>query len=267
MVKQVPDIESVRFDLETGRLDRSSAEGVTNPFDLNALEIGVQIKEQLGGRITAISMGPPKAESTLRDCLARGADRAILLTDRRFAGADTLATSYTLACAIRELGRFDLIVCGEKTLDGDTAQVGPEVAELLGVPHVSYVEEVVAFTHEGITVKSDIGRFHYIYELRYPCLITVTKNVNTPRLPTLRDKILARKARVEVWDAERLSRVAEPDRFGLKGSPTTVVKVFSPLSSGRRGVILEGDAEELADRLLNVLREVGALKMERGNID
>lgn len=262
MVKQVPDIERVRFDVETGRLDRSSAEGITNPFDLNALEVGVQIKERLGGRITAISMGPPKAESTLRDCLARGADRAVLLTDRRFAGADTLATSYTLACAIQELGDFDLVICGEKTLDGDTAQVGPEVAEFLGIPHVAYVEEVRAFDRERIIVGSDVGRFHYVYELRYPCLITVTKDVNVPRLPTLRDKIRARRAQIEVWDADRLSDVAELDRFGLKGSPTTVVKVFTPISSRRRGVILEGDAEEIADRLFDILKEVVALRIE-----
>ncbi|HIE13888.1 TPA: electron transfer flavoprotein beta subunit/FixA family protein [Candidatus Bathyarchaeota archaeon] len=259
LVKQVPDIEKVKFDVKTGRLDRRSAKGITNPFDLNALEVAVQIKEKLGGKVTAVSMGPPQAESTLRDCLARGADKAILLTDREFAGADTLATAYTLSCAIKLLKSFDLIVCGEKTLDGDTAQVGPEVAEFLKIPHVSYVDRIVAFNYGSIIVESDIGKFRYQYRLEYPCLITVTKDVNVPRLPTLRDKIKARKTEIEVWNAKMLEKVAEPDRFGLNGSPTRVMKVFTPSTTGRKGLIFEGEAEDLAERLFMILREAEAI--------
>ncbi len=138
-IKQVPDMNQVRFEVDRGRVDRSSAGVEINPFDLNALEAAVQIKEDMGGTVTAISMGPHQAESSLRDALARGADDAVLLENRKFAGADTLATSYTIACAIRKLGAFDLILCGEKTVDGDTGQVGPEIAEHLNIPHIAYV--------------------------------------------------------------------------------------------------------------------------------
>ncbi len=260
LVKQVPDIEKVKFDYETGRIDRSSAGAVINPFDLNALEAAVQIKEKLGGSVTAISMGPPQAESTLRDALARGADRAILLTDRRFAGADTLATSYTLAGAVKKLGIFDLILCGEKTIDGDTAQVGAEVAEHLGIPHVAYVDEIKEVSDDRIVVSSKIGRYYYTFALNFPGLITVTKDVNVPRLPKLKDKLRARKAEIEVWNAEDLSEVASVEKFGFPGSPTQVIKVFTPSAEERRGVIFRGAPRELAEKLAGVLEELGMLR-------
>ena len=256
LIKQVPDIEKVKFDFKTGRLDRSSASAVINPFDLNALEAAVQIKEKMRAIVTAISMGPKNAEASLRDAIARGADKAILLTDIRFAGADTLATSYTLASAIRKLGSFDLIICGEKTIDGDTAQVGPEVAEFLGIPHVAYVEEIREENEGGILVKSKMGESYYLIALSFPGLITVTKDVNTPRLPTLRGKIRSRKSVITIWDAESLSDVAETDRFGVSGSPTTVAKVYAPHTEKRRSLILRGDMEEAARRIVSVLKEL-----------
>ena len=259
LIKQVPDIEKVKFNLKTGRLDRSSAGAVINPFDLNALEAAVQIKEKKGATVTAISMGPKTAESSLRDAIARGADRAILLTDARFAGADTLATSYTLASAIKKLGSFDLVICGEKTIDGDTAQVGPEVAEFLGIPHVAYVEEIREVNKDGILVKSKMGRNYYVIELSFPSLITVTKDANTPRLPTLKDKIRSRKAEITVWTADSLSDVAEMGRFGISGSPTTVAKVYAPHTEKRRGRIFEGDPEEAARRIVSVLKELNII--------
>ncbi|MBS7610092.1 electron transfer flavoprotein subunit beta/FixA family protein [Candidatus Bathyarchaeota archaeon] len=259
LIKQVPDIEKVRFDHEKGRIDRSSAEATTNPFDLNALELAVQVKEKVGGIVTALSMGPPQAESTLRDALARGADRGILLTDQRFAGADTLATSYTLAIAIKKLGHFDLIVCGEKTVDGDTAQVGPEVAEHLGIPHVAYVSEVKNVTREGIIVNSRMGRSYYTFFLRFPGLITVTKDVNVPRLPTLRDMMKARRAQIPVWTSDDLVDIAQKERFGISGSPTQVVRVFTPSTEGRIGKVIQGDAENIAKELFIVLRQLGIL--------
>jgi electron transfer flavoprotein beta subunit len=260
LIKQVPDIEKVRFDHEKGRIDRSSAEATTNPFDLNALEVAVQLKEKFGGIVTALSMGPPQAESTLRDALSRGADRGILLTDLRFAGADTLATSYTLASAIRKLGPFDLVVCGEKTVDGDTAQVGAEVAEHLGIPHVAYVCEVKEVVREGIIVTSRMGKGYYTYLLRFPGLITVTKDVNVPRLPTLRDTIKARRAQITVWTAEDLSDVALLEKFGISGSPTQVVRVFTPSTEGRKGKLLQGSAEDIAKELAGILRQLGVLR-------
>ncbi len=256
-IKQVPDIEKVKFDVEIGRIDRSSAPGETNPFDLNALEAAVQIKEKLGGTVTAISMGPLQAQSTLRDALSRGADRAILLSDVRFSGADTLATSYTLACAIRKLGRFDLIICGEKTVDGDTGQVGPELAEHLDIPHVAYVSEIRKVSEEKIVVVSDMGDAYYLVEVRLPALITVTKDINTPRLPTLRDKLKARKAKIEVWTADNLADVADVSRFGLSGSPTTVYEITFPAEKGKNVKILRG--EDAVNELLEILEERGFL--------
>jgi electron transfer flavoprotein beta subunit len=257
LVKQVPDIERVKFDHEKGRLDRSSAGAITNPFDLNALEAAVQIKEKLTGTITAISMGPKQAEETLRDTLARGADRAILLSDAKFAGSDTLATSYTLASAIKKLGAFDLVVCGEKTIDGDTAQVGPEVAELLGIPHVAYVEELKAVKEDGIVVKSKIGNNYCVISLSFPSLITVTKDANTPRLPTLKDKLRARKTEITTWAADDLADVAQTDRFGWSGSPTAVVKVYAALTEKRSAQIVEGTPEEMAKKIASILRSRG----------
>jgi len=256
-IKQVPDIERVRFDIEKGRIDRSSAPGETNPFDLNALEAAVRIKEQLGGMITAISMGPPQAISTLRDAIARGADEAILLTDIKFAGADTLATSYTLASAIRKIGKFDLIICGEKTVDGDTGQVGPEIAAFLNIPHVAYVCEIRKISCEGMVVVSDMGDAYYLVEISFPVLITVTKDINTPRLPTLKDKIKARKKQVTIWTARDLEDIADPRKFGYAGSPTQVYKITFPSVKNRKGMLFEG--EEGIPKIVSILEREGII--------
>jgi len=252
-VKQVPEIEKVRFDHEKGRLDRSSAGTVINPFDLNALEAAVQLKEELGGVVTALSMGPKQAEESLRDTIARGAEKAVLLTDDKFAGADTLATSYTLANAIRKLGAFDLVICGEKTIDGDTGQVGPEVAEFLGIPHVAYVEEIKDVKEDKMIVKSKMEKNYYLIELSFPGLITVTKDINTPRLPTLRDKLKARKAGITVWNAEDLSDASQIGYFGLSGSPTWVVKVYAPSTEKRGCQVIEGTPEKKAKKIAAIL--------------
>lgn len=256
LIKHVPDIEKVKFDVETGRIDRSSAPGGINPFDLNAIETAVQLKEKLGGIVTALSMGPPQAESSLRDAIARGVDRAILLSDHRFAGADTLATSYTLASAIRKIGRYDLIVCGEKTVDGDTGQVGPEVAEHLGIPHVAYVCEIRESYGDRLIVVSDMGD-KFLVEVRFPALITVTKDVNTPRLPSLRDILKARRSKVEVWDADSLSGFIDMSRIGLLGSRTQVFKIVIPSEERRRGIILKG--VDSVNKLIEALRMEGLI--------
>lgn len=253
-IKYVPDIEKVKFDVEKGRIDRSSAPGEINPLDLHALEAAVQIKEKLGGTVTVVSMGPPQAEMALRDALSRGADRAILLTDERFAGADTLATSYTLACALKKLQPFDLVICGEKTVDGDTGQVGPELAEHLGLPHMSYVSEIREVNECEISVVVDIGYSYYLVKLRMPALITVTKDVNKPRLPTLRDKLRARRIKIEVWNADTLSDVIDISRVGCLGSPTTVYKITFPKEKGRKAKIFVGP--NAVKKLLDVLEEV-----------
>ncbi|KXA93063.1 hypothetical protein AKJ64_01515 [candidate division MSBL1 archaeon SCGC-AAA259E17] len=262
-VKQVPDIENVEFDREEGRIDRGSAESKPNPFDLNALEEALLLKEEVGGEIITVSMGPPYAESTLRKILARGADRAILLTDKSFAAADTLSTSMTLATTIKRIGDFDLIVCGEKTVDGDTGQVGPEIAELLDIPHVAFVSEVLERNDSGLKVSSDVWGKDYVKRLEFPALITVTKDVNEPRLPKLRDMLDAREAEIERWGFDDLSSLLERDRVGLKGSPTSVDEMeIAPEVEGK-GEIFRDDPPEAASKLVRGLGDEGVLEADK----
>lgn len=258
-VKQVPDMERVKFDAEAGRIDRSSASGEINPFDLNALEVAVQLKEQLGGTVTTISMGPPQAESSVRDSLARGADRGILLVGKEFAGADTWATSYALASAIRKLGKYQLIVCGEKTVDGDTGQVGPEIAEWLGIPHVAYVSQIREASESSVTVLCEMESDRYGILAPFPALITVTKDINTPRLPSFADKMKARKATIEQWGAADLADIADLSNFGLKGSPTRLNKVVIPSEEGRKGQLFRDNADEAAIKTADALQSLGLL--------
>ncbi|MBO3802179.1 MAG: electron transfer flavoprotein subunit beta/FixA family protein [Candidatus Brockarchaeota archaeon] len=252
LIKQVPDITRVKFDAERGRIDRSSAEAEINPFDLNALEAAVQVKEKLGGTVVAISMGPQNAAVALRDALARGADEAILLEDNKFAGADTLATSYTLAGAIKKLGNFDIIFCGEKTVDGDTGQVGAEVAEFLQVPHLYYVSKVKEVKEDKIVVVSEMEEASYVVECEFPVLVSVTKDVNKPRLPTLREKLKAMKAEIKIWHAENLTDIINLSNVGYAGSPTVVSKVVVPKEKGREGKVFK----EINEGIKVVLEEL-----------
>ena len=248
LAKYVPDMSRVRFDVERGKVDRSSADLEINPFDLNALEAAVRIKEELGGQVFVLSMGPWRTESALKDTLARGADRAFLLEDRKFAGADTLATSYTIASTIKQLGNFDLILCGEKTVDGDTGQVGPEVAEHLNIPHIACAYELKV-TREEVTATCDIGMERCTFKAPLPVLITVTKDMNTPRLPTFRDRARARQMAVQVMGAAVLSENADAARFGVQGSPTKVYKVIVPSDEGRKGRIFRQSSDEVVSEV------------------
>jgi electron transfer flavoprotein beta subunit len=257
-IKQVPDMSQVKFDIEKGRVDRSSAGTEINPFDLNALEAAVQIKEKLPGTITAISMGPQSVESALRDALSRGANDAILLVDKEFAGADTLATSYTLAAAIKKLGEFDLIICGEKTVDGDTGQVGAEIAEHLGIPHIAYVSKIEEIG-EKILAKCEMEGVHYAIESAFPLLITVTKDINVPRLPAFSEKLKARKAEIRIWTASDLASIADRSRFGVPGSPTSVYKVTVPNEEGRKGEIFRVTVDEAVGRIVDAFSKARIL--------
>jgi electron transfer flavoprotein beta subunit len=205
-------------------------------------------------------MGPEKAEESLRDALARGADRAVLLTDAKFAGADTLATSYTLSCAIRKLEPFDLVICGEKTIDGDTAQVGPEVAEFLGIPHVAYVEEIREVNTTEMVVKSRLDENCYLIQIRFPGLVAVTKDTNSPRLPTLKNKLKSKKAEVMVWTATDLLGISKERFFGFSDSPTWVAKIYAPSIGRRKGQIIEGTAETKAKRVAKILSNLNILR-------
>lgn len=244
LIKEVPDMEQVKFDSERGTINRASAKAEINPFDRNALQAAVNLKKELleQGRachITALTMGPQKAEETLRDVYARGADRCILLTDRRFGGADTLATSRTLAAAIHNLGEYDVVLCGEKTVDGDTAQVGPEVAELLGIPHCCYAESL-SISEEYLEVTTgEICGSGQVRQMNRPALVSVTKNIATPVLPTLKRKLESRKAEMIAWSYEEIAGWVEETDIGSKGSPTKVAKIEVPKEETRTCTVFD----------------------------
>ncbi len=251
-LKQVPGTTDVRIDPETNTLRRQGIKNIINPFDAYALEEGVRLKERYGGKVTAISMGPPQAEEMLREAISCGADEAILLSDAAFAGADTLATSYTLSQAMRKLGEYDLVICGRQTIDGDTGQVGPELAEWLDVPFIAYVSKVEEINGDLMRVERMVEDGHEIVEMSLPGIITVVKEINVPRLPSLRGMARSRKAEIPVWTAGDLG--VDEGMVGLSGSATTVVRIFFP-ERIHDGEMLEGDPESQVDALLEKLRE------------
>ena len=254
-IKQVPEIAEVKIDPETKTLIRAGVPSILNPFDEFAVEEAVRIKEQFGeGEVIIITMGPPQAAEALKKCLAMGGDRAIHLSDRAFAGADTWATAYTLAQAIKTLEPYDLIICGKQAIDGDTAQVGPEIAEFLEIPQVTYAVQVeVAENKKRIKVKRETDEGFEVIECRLPALITATKGLNEPRLPSLMAIMKAGKKEIKLVTAADLG--GDPELYGLPGSPTQVVEVFTP--EQRTGGIRidgmenpEGAAKQLVEWLL-----------------
>ena len=248
-IKQVPDTAEVRINPETGTLIREGVPSIMNPYDMHAIEAGLQIREKVGGRVIVITMGPPQAEAVLRDALSMGADDAILLTDKAFAGSDTLATSYTLSKAIEKLGA-DIIICGKQAIDGDTAQVGPEIAEFLNIPHISYIRKIEDIAQGSIKVQRLMDEGYDIVVSRLPVLLTVVKELNEPRLPSLKGKMAARKAEIKKWGPSDI--LADESSLGLKGSPTQVKNIFVPEArSGRR--MLKGTPEEKVDILIQEL--------------
>ncbi len=251
-IKQVPDAKDVRLDPKTNTLARDGVESIMNPFDRHALEEAVRIREEQGGTVTALSMGPPQAEEVLREAIACGADRGVLVSDRAFAGADTWATSYTLARAIETLGSFDLILCGKQAIDGDTAQVGPGLASRMNLPYVTCVQKRRQVDDTGIEVERMMDDGYDVVRLPLPALLTVVKDINEPRVPSLKGKMKARKAEIPVLSAADIG--AEKECIGLAGSPTRVVNVFSPEPRGDRK-IFTGTAEEQVDQLIEHLRD------------
>lgn len=252
-MKQVPAGTKVDIDPETGAMKRMSGDTRTNPYDLFALETAISLREKLGGTVTVLTMGPPQAETMMRDAYACGADDAVILSDRKFAGADVLATSYALAQGIQVIGGADLIICGRQTTDGDTAQVGPSIAEHLTIPHAAWVAEVTDVTETSITVRQDLVSVSQVSELPYPCLITIDKDTCVPRLPSYRLKKATADRPVRI-----LSFADMPDqdlsRYGLVGSPTSVEQMFAPKEAEKQ-VYIEGTSEEKASRLFAVLNE------------
>ncbi|MGB3057050.1 MAG: electron transfer flavoprotein subunit beta/FixA family protein, partial [Candidatus Omnitrophota bacterium] len=227
LITQVPNTTDVKIDPETNTLKREGVESVINPFDAYAIEEGVRIKERAGeGEVTVISMGPPQAEDALREALSLGCDKAILLSDRKFAGSDTWATSYALSQAIRKIGDYDLIICGKQASDGDTAQVGPGVSMHLDIPQVTYVKKIESLTKEKATVERMTEEGFDIIEVPLPAVLTVVKEINEPRLPSLKGKMKAKKEQVPVWSADDVN--CDEKKIGLDGSPTRVLKIFTP---------------------------------------
>lgn len=256
-IKQVPETSMVRLDPVTGTMIREGVESIINPLDLYAIETANQLKEAHGGRVTALSMGPQNAIKALREAIAMGCDDAVLVSDRAFAGADTWSTAYVLAQAIRQLGAYDLILCGERATDGDTGQVGPNIASALDVPLITYVSELVSLdlkAREAIVWRLTEDGYEQLL-LPLPALMTVVKEISFPRLPTLRGKQRARAAEIRVLDAAALP--VEKDKIGLLGSPTRVIKIEAPKVT-RGGTLLKPkDREGLLDaveRLVDFLK-------------
>ena len=249
-LKQVPGTTEVKIDPETNNLIRQGIKNIINPFDTYALEEGVRIKERCGGKVAVISMGPPQAEEMLREAISLGADEAVLLSDGAFAGADTWATAYTLAAAINKLGQYDIVICGRQTLDGDTGQVGPEMAEMLSIPLVAYVNQIEEIADGQIRVRRMIDEGYEVIQAPLPAVITVTKDINVPRLPSLRGIARSESAVIPVWNSQELG--VDPARVGLSGSFTRVIKVFFPERTCQAEVFqgaLEEQVECLVDRL------------------
>jgi electron transfer flavoprotein beta subunit len=286
LVKQVPDTHNVTGDAMTsnGTMNRSALPAIFNPEDLNALEMALQVRDRHGGTVTVITMGPPKAADILRESLWRGADRVILLTDRKFAGADTLATSVALRAAIEKIGRYDLILAGRQAIDGDTAQVGPQTAEKLGIPQITYAESVVEIADGRITVERALDHGSEVVRCQMPCLMTVVGSANDPRPPSARRRMALKLAvtpgehaallerwpefgtgealaqhlrerglEIPVWTAEDIGLA--PESIGLAGSPTQVHKVNFVVLEGGESKTVEPTPEAIAAMVAELVHE------------
>ena len=269
-IKQVPDTTNVRINPDTNTLVREGVQSIINPFDVYAIEEAVRIREKHGGTVTVITMGPPQAAEALRESISLGADSVFLVSDRAFAGADTLATAYALACAIRKLGGdaanpgdgeaaapagiADIILMGRQAIDGDTGQVGPGVAENLGISHVTDIRKIEEIVDGRIVVERLLEEGYARIAARLPVVLTVVKEINTPRLPSLKGKMAAKKAEIPVLKASDIG--ADVERLGLNGSPTQVMKIFTPPkpSGGKK---FTGEPAETVGELLTELAAAG----------
>lgn len=250
-IKQVPDTSEVRINPETNTLIREGVPSIINPYDVHALEAGLQLKEKKGAHVTALTMGPPQAEAALREALSLGVDDAVLLSDRAFAGSDTWATAYTLAKAIKHIGA-DIILCGKQAIDGDTAQVGPEIAEFLDMPHIAYIRKVEKVDEGMIIVQRLMDDGYDVVESSLPVLLTIVRELNTPRMPSLKGKMAAKKAEIRKLSSADIG--VEENNTGLKGSPTQVKNIFAPDPKTDRKM-LEGTTEEKVNVLVRELME------------
>ena len=252
-IKQVPNTTDVKIDPVTNTLIRDGVESVINPFDAYAIEEGVRLKERFGGKVTVITMGPPQAENALKEAISLGCDEAVLISDRKFAGSDTWATSYTLSCAIKKIGAFDIIICGKQASDGDTAQVGPGISAHLDIPQVTYVKKIEEMSSGKAKVERMTEEGYDVIETPIPCLVTVVKEINTPRLPSLKGMMRAKSAKITKWTASEID--CEGQSIGLDGSPTRVIKIFTP-PPRKGGEMLKGDSADISRKLAELLKDV-----------
>ena len=257
-IKQVPESGNVKMDPATGTMIRAGVENVVNPLDLYAIESALRLKEKYGWEVTALSMGPPAAMRVLREAAAMGCDFCALLSDKRFSGADTWATSYTLSRGAARLGSFDIIIAGERATDGDTAQVGPALAAWLDIPALTYVSKIETVERGRIFAERLVEEGYELLEAPLPCLLTVVKEIAVPRLPTLRGKIRSREMDIPVFTADDLD--VDHACLGLKGSPTRVVKIETPSVSRNGRTIVASDEDSTRE----ALDELMALLVEKG---
>ena len=254
-IKQVVDTSKMEVDPSTGRLKRNNANSIMNPLDLHALEAAFALRDRVGGTVTVITMGPPQAAAVLKDAVAMGADEVYLVTDRAFGGADTLATSYTLSAAVKKLGQFDLIFCGQESIDSNTAQIGPEMAATLGMADVSAATKI-SFEREGyITVARQMGDATEVLELALPAVVTATEALNTPRYPSI--KGLLKKDETEIHQLTAQDLDVDPVRIGMKGSPTQVRQVRPVVPPKKENLRIEGKpAAEAVDALFEAMKKL-----------
>lgn len=253
-IKQVPGTTKVEVDEKTGVLKRDGVDSKMNPFDLYALETALKIREEKDGKLSVITMGPPQASEVIIEAYMMGVDEGVLVTDRKFAGADVLATSYTISQGIKKMDKFDLILCGKQTTDGDTAQVGPEMAEFLGIPHIANVVKIIEIKDNFIVVEMDMPNTTEIAEIRFPCLLTVEKNIFQPRLPSFKKKLETRDKEVKILTLNDFDDKNDK-KYGLNGSPTQVERIFPPTPNTGRET-WNGNAEEIVSKLTDKLKHL-----------
>ncbi|HKL42423.1 MAG TPA: electron transfer flavoprotein subunit beta/FixA family protein [Clostridia bacterium] len=252
-IKQVPNTNEVKIDPKKGTLIREGVPSIINPEDKHGLEEAIRLKGKVGGKVTVLTMGPPQAKVALKEALAMGADEAILVSDRAFAGSDTLATSYVLSKAIEKIGSFDIIFCGRQAIDGDTAQVGPQIAENLQISQVTYATKF-EMNGELIEIRRALEDGYSVVETKLPVLVTVLDKINKPRYPSIKGVVNAfSKSEIKVLSAADIS--LDEERLGLDGSPTKVKKTFVPTHE-KMGEILDGTPEEKVSKLINILKDV-----------
>ena len=253
-IKQVPGSTNVNIDPITGVLIRDGVDSKINPYDLYALETALKLKERTLGKVTTLTMGPPMAKEIIKESYMMGVDEGFILSDRKFAGADVLATSYAISQGVRIIKDYNLIICGKQTTDGDTAQVGPELAEFLNIPHVANVRKIIDVKENSILVEMDMEHTIEKQEVFFPCLITVEKGIYTPRLPSYKKKLETEKREIPMFNLTHMKDQRE-EFYGLKGSPTQVERIFPPEKNSSK-VIWDGTSDELVTKISEKLKEL-----------